>query len=386
MEKIEIRIGIKTSGKPILERSGNFTLLKNMLIGDGFHWESSIAALLPGEIKNVNHITLPPNDSTDINKRDCGKNVDRNITLINIVPLEEYLECVVGSEMNPQAPKEFLKAHAVISRNWALGKIKGHHCIDNKGKFDENSRLIGWDDTSQHNGFHVCSDDHCQRYQGWQNISTENKEAIQTTAGQVLLDQQGNLLDTRFSKCCGGETEIFSTCWQDIDFSYLQNIKDPWCDMKSLSSPLQRRLLSSCLKDYDLSTPNYGAGWHHEIKKTDIKKNLKMRFGRDVGEILGIKILNRGKSGRVNLIEIVGTLGTLKLGKELWIRRLLSSSCLYSSAFEIKDCGEDLSITGRGWGHGVGLCQIGAANMAINGYDFKQILSFYYPGSILSKI
>lgn len=377
---MHIRVGIKTLGEPILIKEESYTILKNMLIGDGFHWEKSLEVRLPGEISG-----FQAENSSEAEKGSDNLS-GQNVTLINTLPLEKYLECVVGSEMNPSAPIEFLKAHAVISRTWALGKVTDSHDTGKTGWENNREVMVGWDDTGQHCGFHVCSDDHCQRYQGLQPIDPVVLSALKETENEVLFDKENNLLDTRFSKCCGGVTEIFSTCWQNSDNSCLKSLKDPWCDLSRLNQERRRAILASFLKDYDLETQNYGFRWEAEINKAEIKKNLKLKFGRDIGEIETIKVIHRGPSGRIDKIEINGSEGELVFGKELWIRRLLSPSHLYSSAFEIENHGETLKLKGRGWGHGVGLCQIGAANMAANGYDYKQILSFYYPGSRLIKM
>ena len=364
-----IKVGIKTEGNPVLEKCGEVTLLHNMIIGDGFHWQKTIKAILPGEV-----IPFTPG---------LGKisEADRNITIINHVPLETYLQCVVGSEMNPMASSEFLKAHAVISRSWALGKMTGLHDYDNIDLVNEDNLLVGWDDTSGHHGFDVCSDDHCQRYQGLQEIPEASLHALEKTKGEILVTSEGKIVDARFSKCCGGETELFNTCWQNINTGSLESFKDPWCDLSGLSATKRRLLLSTVLKDYDLATEGYGFRWHAEVMKEDIEKNLYEKFNRNIGKIIRIEPLHRGMSGRIDLLRIHGSKGILDLGKELWIRRLLSSSHLYSSAFEIEDKDEMIRLSGRGWGHGVGLCQIGAAHMGASGYTYKEILSFYYPGS-----
>ena len=379
MPDLEIRIGIKTDGPPLIKRTDGYTELKNMLIGDGFHWQKTISAKLPGKIE------LLGEDGLTIPYGDCFFDAE-NVLLINIVPLEKYLECVVGSEMNPLAPPEFLKAQAVVSRNWSLGKIVGSHAAGNEGFVNDPQTIIGWDDTSAHRGFHVCSDDHCQRYQGLQQVSKEAEDAIRTTENEILEDEEGHLIDTRFSKCCGGITEVFSTCWQENDYRSLKSFRDPWCDLSSLDESDRGTLLSSILKDYDLATRNYGFSWETEISKSDVRTNLRRKFGKDIGEIRSLEVLERGPSGRIRLLKINGTDSSISLGKELWIRRLLSPSHLYSSAFEIEDLGEGFRLHGKGWGHGVGLCQIGAAHMAYAGKDYKSILSFYYPDSRLRRL
>ena len=387
---MEIRVGIKTDGKPILRKMGEFTILENMLIGDGFHWETKKKVILSGKIEPF----TPRNTEYEKEKNLRDKpfiednshpESEDKVTLINTLPVETYLECVVGSEMNPAAPIEFLKAHAVISRSWVVGKILNFHPNGSEGQLNTNNCLIGWDDTGSHQLFHVCSDDHCQRYQGLQDVHPTSLQAIRDTANEVLISGKGTIIDARFSKCCGGVTELFSTCWQPVEIDCIKSIKDPWCDLSGHSLQSQRLLLSSVLKDFDLSTPGYGYRWETEITKAEIERNLKKKFGRDIGRLLKVIPLHRGPSQRIDLIRLEGTASSLEIGKELWIRRLLSDSHLYSSAFDIEDLGDRLKLHGRGWGHGVGLCQIGAAHMATTGATYKEILDFYYPGAILSK-
>ena len=271
MRGIEVKVGIKTDGQPRLHQKGGYTILENMLIGDGFHWQKVITALLPGEVKPLT--------------RNLTSEGDKNVTLINTLPLETYLECVVGSEMNPSAPIEFLKAHAIISRNWVIGKVLKLHQNSREDSLNTQDILIGWDDTAGHSGFDVCSDDHCQRYQGLQEISEEALRAIRETADEILLDCNGKIIDTRFSKCCGGITEIFSTCWQPVEIKGLESFKDPWCDLSALDPLSKRGLLSSILKNYDLATEGYGFRWRKEVSKSDIRENLKKFFNRDVGRL-----------------------------------------------------------------------------------------------------
>ncbi len=355
-----ISVGISTFGDPVLEKKGEYTLLKNMLIGKDFHWQKSIEALLPGEVK-----VLPAGD----------------FRVINRLPIERYLQCVVGSEMNPEAPTEFLKAHAVISRSWALGKISHLHDDSEKGKINSKTEIINWEDTCDHIGFDVCSDDHCQRYQGIQPIPDSVKEALKTTEGEILLNPSGKLVDARFSKCCGGRTEIFSTCWQPHEEECLESFDDPWCKLNNLAEHQRMTILKSILKDYDLANKG-GYEWSVEITAEEIEHNLLNKFNRNIGQIKDIHILERGKSGRVWKLQLIGTNGEISIGKELMIRRLLAPSHLYSSWFDIQKIASNRWLLhGHGWGHGVGLCQIGAARMALEGFNYKDILAFYYPGS-----
>lgn len=376
MKSLEISIGIKTHGKPVIKQGDKFIIVENMLIGDGFHWQKTVRAKLPGKIK----------EWEETSKRNIKRGeIEDHVTLINTLPLESYLECVVGSEMNPLAPVEFLKAHAVISRSWAVGKILGIHPRGGNIEKECEGVLMGWDDTGIHMDYHVCSDDHCQRYQGLQPISSIALKAIRETHDEVLMTNEGNILDARFSKCCGGRTELFETCWQSQKISGLESIVDPWCDLSGLSATSRRALLSTILKDYDLTTKGYGYSWEVEVPKEAIRRRLSDCFGKDVGEVMKIEALHRGPSGRIDILKVEGSEGCIRIGKELWIRRLLSESHLYSSAFDIQDKGNKVALTGKGWGHGVGLCQIGAAYMASQGYKYKDILSFYYPGTRVEK-
>lgn len=356
---MNITVGIPTSGTPVLEKRGDCTLLHNMLIGKDFHWQQSLAVMLPGEVR---------------------RNADPVFGLVNTLDIEDYLQCVVGSEMNPRAPLEFLKAHAVISRSWAVGKVLRLHNYGSHGKVHGPHRHVDWQDTDDHRGFDVCSDDHCQRYQGRQPVSPEGAQAIGSTAGIVLAGPSGTLVDARFSKCCGGLTELFSTCWQDTEPECLESFDDPWCDLSPLTEEELRRVAEVIFKDYDAATNGYR--WECRVSPELIERNLhRLGYGH-IGSVAGLEPLQRGPSGRIKLLRAVGTEGTVEIGKELAIRRLLSASHLYSSAFDVIGAeGGCFLLRGRGWGHGVGLCQTGAARMALCGHTWREILSFYYPGS-----
>lgn len=360
-----ISVGIPTAGVPDLQPGPEGdTLLRNMLIGLDFHWQKCLEVRLPGEIIQTD---------------------DPVYSIINKLPVETYLECVVGSEMNPDAPVEFLKAHAVISRSWAIGKIRGVHSKDSTGKVNDEFHIIDWQDTDDHQGFDVCSDDHCQRYQGVQNMDSRVLEAIRGTAGEIIVSEKGQLVDARFSKCCGGRTEIFSSCWQPREEPCIESISDPWCDLSSMDEYNRLKVLRSILKEYDLANEG-GFSWRFEISADDIAHNLQKKFKHNIGKIEGMSLLERGPSGRAIKLLLKGSEGELVIGKELMIRRLLSQTHLYSSWIDIRKnlSGTGYLLSGHGWGHGVGLCQIGAARMALEGYTYDQILSFYYPGSRIS--
>ncbi len=363
MEKQFVTVGIPTDGEPRLRREEGITVLENQLIGVGFHWERAVESRLPGEIM---------------------VNDDPLFRLINRLPVEDYLEAVVGSEMNPSAPVEFLKAHAIISRSWVMGKILRCHNAGEHRKVASPVRIVDWEDTCDHIGFDVCADDHCQRYQGIQDISDNPRRAIKETEGLVIVSERGELVDARFSKCCGGITEMFSTCWQDVEPDCLESVEDKWCDLSGLPEDEKKRLLGIVMKDYDLSLGG-GYRWKRRVSKRGIGERVLSRIGMDLGNIKSFNPMERGVSGRIKLLRIVGEKGEIEIGKELLIRRIMAPDCLYSSAFEIEEAGDDLILHGKGWGHGVGLCQIGAAHMAAHGYTVREILAHYYPGSRLSS-
>ena len=381
----EIRVGIITDGEPNITLCGEYdksredgrcvltprsedcrVKVANVRIGRGFHWDRVTEALLPGRIE-IHDTPL-----------------EHGISLINVLDIEDYLLRVVGSEMNPAAQMEFLKAHAVVSRSWALGKALHVHSEENDGKVETSDLSIGWDDTASHTWFDVCSDDHCQRYQGDIHISPKPAEAIRATRGLVLTDDKGRIVDARFSKCCGGVTELFSNCWQDRDFDYLVSKTDPWCDLSDMSADERDRLLSSILKDYDRETNDFH-DWKERVEATLVSRRVREVTGRDIGRFVRAVPLKRGPSGRIVTILIEGTEGSVTVGKELRMRRLFSDSHLKSSAFDIYPEGDTLLLRGRGWGHGVGMCQIGAARMALT-HSFEEILDFYYPNAKISKL
>lgn len=393
-----IRILINTIGAPLLSPRGDVRIsslqngtvrytvadsrsaiaVENLLIGKDFHWQQPASALFHGDFS--------------VERDKTGK-----FRAFNIIPIEEYLKCVVGSEMNPLAPQEFIRAHAVISRSWALHKLqKRQKTRDNCGKEIGDNIIRDWEEADDHTGFDFCNDDHCQRYQGIPEQFSPASEAVEATRGIVLTDASGNIADTRYSKCCGGKTELFSTCWTDEDPDYLRSVADPWCDLTSLPHISREQFLSRILKNYDLSTTGFHT-WTCSISAKEIARNLKNKFRRDLGEILDIEPVEKGASGRIKSLKIIGTKGELVIGKELMVRKLLSSTHLYSSLFEIERISAISAeepnpkelifrLNGKGWGHGVGLCQIGAAHMAAEGKNWREILQFYYLGAKITKI
>lgn len=381
----QVRVGVVTAGHPrvicrgdyrIEHRSGmtvfiplkedSRILAANVMIGIDFHWQQTMSMSLPGRV--------------ELRHRDDG-----SADLLNILDVETYLRSVISSEMSADAPLEFLKAHAVISRSWLMGKILRSHPGSSEGKKFTDEEVVNWMDTSDHSGFDVCADDHCQRYQGDARVNETVRRAVAETAGMVLCDARGDIIDARFSKCCGGRTEIFSTCWQDRDFDYLQPVDDPYCDLSKLPEKERQDVLNSVLVGYDRKTADFH-DWESFVNSEDIRRRVSERYGRDLGPIQDIIPDRRGPSGRILRLKLQGDCGSMYIGKELEIRRLLSDSCLYSSWFDATKEGAGFRLRGRGWGHGVGLCQIGAAVMARKGYSAQEILGFYYPGTSLRPV
>ena len=351
-------------------------ILYGVTIGVDFHWERKVTQKFAGTLKFI---------------VDGGK-----VTAVNIVGVEDYLLSVISSEMKASAGLEFLKAHAVISRSWVMAQVE--HRQSHVSRTPEPScpvsepvegagEYIKWFDHDDHTLFDVCADDHCQRYQGLtMAVGDTVRKAVDQTWGLVLTSE-GKICDARFSKCCGGRMELFSTCWEDKDYPYLQPLPDTadcveggdvFCDTKD------EKILSQVLNDYDLETKDFYR-WTTEYSRTDVSELVRRRSGIDFGTIRDLVPIERGPSGRLKRLKVVGDKKTMIIGKELIIRRWLSESHLKSSAFDIKWVGDRLVLDGSGWGHGVGLCQIGAAVMASKGYTFDQILLHYYPGSILER-
>ena len=370
------KLDVELKGEFHVEKTGNVTrytpldaearvIAKNVPIGIEFHWSQNAVFSLPGVVEVAEF-------------EDGTKNLD------NFLDVETYLTSVISSEMNPDAPLEFLKAHAVISRSWLMGKIYGAHPSASDAKIHTADTVIDWVDTGDHHGFDVCADDHCQRYQGDARVNETARKAVEETRGIILADKTGNVADARFSKCCGGRSERFSTCWQPIDFDYLTPVDDPFCDLSKLSEGERRKVMDTILVSYDRATQDFHE-WEAEVEVSDIEKRLEQKYGFRTGRILDLQSGERGDSGRLRTLRIVAENGVFTVGKELAIRRLLSDSCLYSSWFDITRRGSRFHLTGHGWGHGVGLCQIGAAVMALQGHDHRYILSFYYPNTQLLK-
>ena len=383
--------------EPVNVDKDSFTL-ENVTIGVSFHWKRKEDQTFRGAL----HLIVE-NDK---------------ITTINILSVEEYLLSVISSEMSATASLELLKAHAVISRSWLLAQIKK----DNNEALDHDPGLhqefasssdeeeIKWWDRDDHVNFDVCADDHCQRYQGITRATTEKVEqAVRATWGQVLM-HGGALCDARFSKSCGGVMEEFENCWEPHHHDYLEARRDSeneedFPDLTRednaaewiLSSPsafcntTDPEILSQVLNDYDQETKDFYR-WKVEYTQDELAALIKERTGIDYGRIRDLQPVARGTSGRLYRLRIVGEKRERIIGKELTIRYALSPSCLYSSAFVVEkhDKGDDgypakFVLRGAGWGHGAGLCQIGAAVMGAKGYDYKQILLHYFVGASIEK-
>ena len=364
-------------------------ILYGVTIGVDFHWERQVTQKFAGRLKFIT---------------DCGK-----LTAVNEIGVEDYLLSVISSEMKSSAGLEFLKAHSVISRSWVMAQILNRKksvagflpceaphnvaelvtmldCKAGEGKEESHdTEYIKWFDHDDHKVFDACADDHCQRYQGLTMAVGETvRKAIDQTWG-LVLKSGGEICDARFSKCCGGRMELFSTCWEDKDYPYLQALPDtpdekpggdPFCDATD------EKILSQVLNDYDLETKDFYR-WTVEYSRNEVSDLIRTRSGIDFGTIQELIPIERGPSGRIKRLRVVGSKREMIIGKELIIRKWLSSSHLKSSAFTVIWNGDKLTLKGSGWGHGVGLCQIGAAVMASKGYCFQAILGHYYPGSEL---
>ena len=381
--------------------TSSFFELQDVTIGINFHWERKEVQRFKGELKIIVE--------------------DDRLTAINIIPIEDYLTSVISSEMSATASLELLKAHAVISRSWLLnklkvanGKLKVIMHPDNTANFELStlpSQLIKWYDHEAHKNFDVCADDHCQRYQGITRTSTPQAiEAVFATRGEVLM-YEGEICDARFSKCCGGAFEEFQNCWENVKHPYLIGQRDSKTETRlpdltkeveadkwirtspaAFCNTHNKQVLSQVLNNYDQETTDFYR-WRVCYSQQELSELIHKRSGIEFGKIIDLIPVERGTSGRLVRLKIVGTLRTLIIGKELEIRRTLSSSHLYSSAFVVdKEYKEDekeipsrFILTGSGWGHGVGLCQIGSAVMGEQGYKYKEILSHYYPGSAIEQ-
>lgn len=372
--------------------------LSNVTIGVNFHWERKETQTFLGTLRFV----------VESDK----------IVAINKLPVEKYLESVISSEMSATSSLELLKAHAVISRSWLLAQMKKRREVAESGNnffsfTKKEDTLIRWYDREDHTLFDVCADDHCQRYQGiTKETSPHVAEAIRQTKGQILMDGE-EICDARFSKCCGGITEEFQYCWEDTPKTYLTAVRDialgvehtlpnltneeeaeKWIRFNppAFCNTQDKKILSEVLNDYDQETVNFYR-WKETLSQEKLQQLIADKLKMDLGAILDMKAVERGKSGRISKLQIIGTEKTFTIGKELEIRRTLSDSHLLSSAFVVDKYDMDeqgvpqrFELIGAGWGHGVGLCQIGAAVMGEQGYHYDAILLHYYQGAEIKKL
>ncbi len=368
--------------------------MNDVVIGIDFHWEQRETQSFRGALK-----LLLTGDE---------------IQVINIIPIENYLISVISSEMNAESSPELLKAHAIISRSWLMAQIRedGRKKVPGKNKtIASDEDYIHWYDREDHHDFHVCADDHCQRYQGISRATNPSViEAVTETHGRVLT-YKGDICDTRYSKACGGKSESFESCWEDIKHPYLvpvidseddtvdpgdlgnektvkKFITDPppaFCDTKD------EKILQQVLNDYDRSEKDYFR-WEVRYSQKDLSELVSRRSEIDFGRIKDLLPVKRGHSGRLIKLKIAGEKKEMIIGKELVIRRWLSESHLKSSAFiiekegEVEGFPESFILKGAGWGHGVGLCQIGAAVMGEKGYSHQEILKHYYQNAVITKL
>ncbi|MBS9768188.1 MAG: SpoIID/LytB domain-containing protein [Flavobacteriaceae bacterium] len=364
-----------------------FCEIEDVVIGVGFHWERKETQRFRGDLKII-------------------ASADKCVA-INILPLEEYLESVISSEMNAKASKALLKTHAVISRSWLLAQVlkKEEKATNYQSVFETEEELVRWYDREEHQEFDVCADDHCQRYQGITRIGAKNViEAVRETNGEVLM-YANEICDARYSKCCGGVVESFENVWEEVQKPYLVPLRDAeneslvginlredrqandfikstpnaYCNTKDSS------ILATILNDYDRETEDFYR-WKVRYSQKEFSDLVKKRTGIDYGLIRELVPIERSYSGRLKRLKIVGEKCTRIIGKELEIRKTLSESHLYSSAFVVERAGTDFVLEGAGWGHGVGLCQIGAAVMGAKGADYTTILYHYFKNVELKKI
>ncbi|MGE5859593.1 MAG: SpoIID/LytB domain-containing protein [Ignavibacteria bacterium] len=375
-------------------------LIRNVTIGIDFHWERKEKQRFSGSLKL---------------KKDKDK-----IWLINIITAEKYLQSVISSEMSSKSSLQLLKAHSIISRSWLIAQMEKSK-TSRKGKpgpsrsqtsFSTEKEFIKWYGREEHAFFDICADDHCQRYQGITKISTENaKQAVLQTKG-IILTNRGKICDTRYSKACGGITESFENVWEPVKYEYLSSVVDykfppdnysfdfsdeknaeKWVKGKppAYCNTANKKILSQALLEYDQNTKDFYR-WKVEYNQQEISEIIKTKSGIDFGNIIDLIPVERGASSRLIKLKIMGTLKSLIIGKELEIRRMLSKSHLYSSAFVVEkqmgsnDIPEKFILYGAGWGHGAALCQIGAAVMSALGFQFDEILLHYFKHAELKKI
>lgn len=375
------------------EGSTSFTL-HSVIIGMNFHWERREDQVFRGKLRLIIE--------------------DNKITAVNILSIEDYLVSVISSEMSANSSAELLKAHAVISRGWLLAQMEkqytlGIETVRYNTSIITEDEIVRWYDREDHINYDVCADDHCQRYQGITRASTPSVEkAVSETSGEVLTFN-GTICDTRYYKCCGGLSELFENVWEPVNHPYLRSITDldkipegydldltnetnakHWIkgNPGSFCNTTDKKVLSQVLNDYDQETNDFFR-WKVTYSQADLTDLVRARTGIDFGIITDLIPLERGASGRIIRLKIVGSEKTIVIGKELEIRKALSRTHLYSSCFLVEKRNTENSILfiliGAGWGHGVGLCQIGAAVMGSIGYKYHEILMHYFLGALLER-
>ncbi len=364
-----ISVGLLTAPK-IKSRvlpDGTFEI-DDVTIGIGFHWERRERQRFAGKLRIINDGLME--------------------IAVNDIPLEEYLKSVISSEMSANASEALLKAHAVVSRSWLLANIRKEEAAEPSPRPAKTEReRVRWYDREDHRLFDVCADDHCQRYQGLtRQTNSAVARAVEETRGEVLAFD-GAICDTRFSKCCGGRSELFENCWGPVPHPYLTSVADndgsegasDFCDTADAA------ILRQVLNSYDRETPDFYR-WEVSYSPEELSSLLRRKTGIDFGEVLALEPVETGPSGRIARLRVRGSKRDMVIGKELEIRRSLSESHLYSSAFTASLEEGRWRLRGRGWGHGVGLCQIGAAVMGARGYGYREILAHYFPNASLTKI
>ena len=341
--------------------------LSDVTIGLRFHWQRQEVQTFGGALRII-------------------VDADR-LVAINELPVEDYLVSVISSEMRSTSSLEFLKASAVVARSWLFAQLRRKGVSAENTETSESSEptLIRWYDREDHSLFDVCADDHCQRYQGLTRAANPQvSRAVEETRGLVLA-YEGQVCDARFSKCCGGQTNEFQYCWQNLRVPYLASVPDPYCHTTDPA------ILRQVLNDYDQETPDFYR-WQETLTQQQIHSLVLSRTGRDLGDILRLEAVERGPGGHISRLRIVGSRASIVVGKELEIRRLLSRSHLKSSAFTAQSMDVEggvpqrFLLEGRGWGHGVGMCQIGAAVMGHQGFSYEAILHHYFTGVALETL
>ncbi len=380
---------------PIEPEASEFEL-KDVTIGVNFHWEQNENQRFYGQLKFIIE--------------------DEKITAINILPIENYLISVISSEMSARSSLQLLKAHAIISRSWLIAQIEKQGKISQSASEYQSitetpDEYIRWYDREDHMNFHVCADDHCQRYQGTTRSQNPNVVKAVTETSGVILSYNGAVCDARFSKCCGGIAEIFENCWEPVNHPYLTNVIDNASLPAGFETDLQvekhaadwihgtpdafcntddEEVLKQVLNEYDWTARDFYR-WKVEYTQEQLSELIARRSGRQFGQIIDMVPVLRGTSGRLVKMKIIGTENILTVGKELEIRRWLSESHLYSSAFTVEKenivegIPQKFTLHGAGWGHGAGLCQIGAAVMGHKGYSHEEILLHYFRNASLEK-